>query len=141
MESISMDLKVMPTSFHGYNYLLVMRCNHSCFIISDMLKTRKASEIAESLFQKLICAHVTNIKEIYCDLHTAFKNEIVSTLFKTWVSQSSFIAFIHIIATQLKVPYKTLLYTILPNMVTFVEYGHVLLEYFAHKSLAKYQQL
>ncbi len=71
MESIRMALKVMPTSFHGYNYLLVMRCNHSRFIIT------------ESLFQKLICAHGTNIKEIYCDLDTTFKNEIVSTLFKT----------------------------------------------------------
>ncbi len=29
MESISMDLNVMPTSFHGYNYLLVMHCNTS----------------------------------------------------------------------------------------------------------------
>ncbi len=62
MESISIDIKVMPTSFRGYNYLLVMRCNHSRFIITDMLKTRKASEIAESIFQKLICAHGTNIK-------------------------------------------------------------------------------
>ncbi len=47
----------------------------------------KASEVAESLFQKLICAHGTNIKEIYCDLDTAFKNEIVSTLFNSlWIS-------------------------------------------------------
>ncbi len=83
MESISMDLKVMPTSFRSYNNLVVMRCNHSRFIITDRLKTRKASEVAESLFPKLICAHWTNIKEIFCDLHTAFKNEIVSTLFKT----------------------------------------------------------
>ncbi len=79
MESISMDLKVMPTSFCGYNYLLVMRCNHSCFIITETLKTRKASEVAESLFQKLW----TNNKEIYCNLDNAFKNEMVSTLFKT----------------------------------------------------------
>ncbi len=43
MESISMDLKVMPTSFRDYNYLLVMRCNHSRFIITDTLKSRKAS--------------------------------------------------------------------------------------------------
>ncbi len=41
MESISMDLKVMPTSFRGYNYLLVMTCIHSRFIISDTLKTTK----------------------------------------------------------------------------------------------------
>ncbi len=40
-------------------------------------------QVAESLFQKLVCAHGTNIKEIYCDLDTAFKNEIVATLFKT----------------------------------------------------------
>ncbi len=80
MEFISIYLKVMRTSFHGYNYLLVMRCNHSRFIITDTLKIGKASEVAESLFHKLICAHGTNIKEIYCDLNTAFKNEILSTL-------------------------------------------------------------
>ncbi len=83
MESISMDLKVVPTSFRGYNYLLVMRYNHSRFIITYTLKTRKASEVVESLFKNLICAHGTNIKGIYCDLDTAFKNEIVSTLFKS----------------------------------------------------------
>ncbi len=63
--------------------LVSYECNHSCFIITDTLKSKKASEVAESLFQKLICAHGTNIKEIYCDLATAFKNEIVSTLFNT----------------------------------------------------------
>ncbi len=83
MQSISMDLKVMPTSFRGYNYLWVMSCNHSRYIITDTLKTRKASEVAKSIFQKLIYTHGTNIKEIYCDLDTAFKNEIVSTLFKS----------------------------------------------------------
>ncbi len=50
---------------------------------NDMLKTRTASGVAESLFQKLIYTYGTNIKEIYCDLDSAFKNEIVSTLFKT----------------------------------------------------------
>ncbi len=69
-------------SFRQYNYLLVMRCNHSRFIITDTHK-KKSSEVAESLFQKLIRVHGTNIKEIYCDLDTAFKNEIVSTFFKT----------------------------------------------------------
>ncbi len=78
-----MDLKVMPTSFCGYNYLLVMRCNHSHFIITNTLKTKNPSEVAESIIPKLICAHGTNIKEIYCDLDTAFKNEIVSTLLNT----------------------------------------------------------
>ncbi len=80
MESISLDIKVMPTSFLGYNFLLVMHCKYSHFIITDCLKTRKATEVAESIFQKLICAHGTNIKEIYYDLDTSFKNEIVSTL-------------------------------------------------------------
>ncbi len=37
MESICMDLKVMPTSFRGYNYLLVIRFKHSHFIITDTL--------------------------------------------------------------------------------------------------------
>ncbi len=60
-----------------------MRCNQSHFIITDTLKSRKASVVAKSLFQKFICNHGTNIKEIYNDLDTAFKYEIVSTLFKT----------------------------------------------------------
>ncbi len=90
MESISMDLKVMPTIFRGYNYPLVMHCNHLHFIIMDTLKTRKSSKVAESLFQKLICAHGTNIKEIYCDLDTAFKNEIVYTLFNSLGIQVNF---------------------------------------------------
>ncbi len=50
---------------------------------TDTLKSRKSSEVAESLFQKLICGHVTNIKEIYCNLDTAFKNENDSTLFNS----------------------------------------------------------
>ncbi len=60
-----------------------MHCNHSRYIITDTLKIRKASEVAESIFQKLICTHGTNIKEIHSDLDTAFKNQIVSTMFKS----------------------------------------------------------
>ncbi len=63
-----MDLKVMPTSFRGYNYLMIMHCNNSHYIITNVLKTRKATEVAELIFQKLICTHGTNVKEIYCDL-------------------------------------------------------------------------
>ncbi len=48
-----MVLKVMPTSFCGYNYLLVICCNHSRFNIIDTLKTRKASEVAELIFSKI----------------------------------------------------------------------------------------
>ena len=80
MQSISMDLKVMPTSLNGYNYLLVVHCNHSCFLMTDALKSRKATEVVESLFQSVICQHGTNVKEIYCDLDTAFKNEIMNVL-------------------------------------------------------------
>ncbi len=80
--------------FCGYNYLLVIRCSHLHFIITDTAKTRKASEVAELLFQKLICANGTNIREIYRDFDTAFKNEIVCSIL--WVSQSSFVEFNHI---------------------------------------------
>ncbi len=96
----------MPTSFRGYNYLLVMRCNHSRFIITDTLKSSKASEVAESLFQKIICAHGTNIKEIYCDLDTAFKNKIVSTLLNSLGITVKFCSVSHITATQLNVPFR-----------------------------------
>ncbi len=73
-----------------------MHCNHSRFIITDTLKTSKASEVAESIFQKLICAHGTNIKDIYCDLDAAFKNGIVSTLFNTLDITVNFAVFSHI---------------------------------------------
>ncbi len=48
-----MDLKVMPTSNRGYNYLLVMRCNNSRFIVTEALKTRQAKEVVEAIFQIL----------------------------------------------------------------------------------------
>ncbi len=38
----------------------------------------------ESISQNLICTHGTNIKEIYCDLDTAFKNDIMNTLVKAF---------------------------------------------------------
>ncbi len=79
-----MDLKVMPTSFRGYNYLMVIRCTNSLYIITDALKTRKATEVAESIFQKLICTHGTNIKEIYYDLDTAFKIKVIRILLSSF---------------------------------------------------------
>ncbi len=45
MESISLDIKVVSTSFGGYNYLLVMACNHSCFIITDCQKSHRSCRI------------------------------------------------------------------------------------------------
>ncbi len=84
MESISLDLKVMSTSFRRYNYLMVRCCNNSCYIIEDALKTWKATEVAESIFHKLICTQGTNITEIYCDLDTAFKNEIIRILLSSF---------------------------------------------------------
>ncbi len=78
-DSISMYLKVMPSSNAGYNYLLVMRCNNSRFM-TECLRTRQAKEVVEAIFQNLICAHGTNISKIYCDLDTCFKNEIMDIM-------------------------------------------------------------
>jgi hypothetical protein len=83
MRSISMDIKVLPLSERGYRYLLVLRCNHTRYIMVDCLKTRTAREVAESLFQTLICTHGTNVEEIYTDLDTAFNNELMDIIFKT----------------------------------------------------------
>ncbi len=80
MELVSMDLKILRTSFRGYNYLFIIRCNYSWFLITDVLKSRKYSEVMESFFKTLICAQGTNRKEIDCDLNTAFKNDIMTTL-------------------------------------------------------------
>ncbi len=80
MESVSVELKVMPTIFRGYSYLFAIHWNHSRFLITDALKSRNVSEVMKTIFQNLICAHSTNIKEIYCDLDTAFKNEVMNTL-------------------------------------------------------------
>ncbi len=51
MQSISLDLKVMPTSYRGYNYLMVMSCNNSRYIITDILKTRKAKKLQNLYFK------------------------------------------------------------------------------------------
>ncbi len=71
MESISMDLKVMPTSFCGYYYLLVMCCNHSRFVITDTLKTMQES-MRSGRVSKLICASGT--KRFIVDTIVTFIN-------------------------------------------------------------------
>ncbi len=49
--------------------------------LSQTLSRReKPLRSPSQFFNKIICAHSTNIKEIYCDLDTANHNEIVSTL-------------------------------------------------------------
>ncbi len=79
-----MYLKVMPSNNNrGYNYLLVMRCNNSRFIVTECLRTRQAKEVVEEIFQNLICTHGTNISKIYCDLATCFKNEIMDLMTHT----------------------------------------------------------
>ena len=60
MTEISMDIKVMPQSSRGFHYLLVTRCNHSRYIITDALKDRKATTVVESLFQMIFYVHESN---------------------------------------------------------------------------------
>ncbi len=83
MESISMDLNVMPTSFHGYNYLLVMRCNHShlldrCTFSLNMTNscTSYLQAMGMSLSGHFTC-HVSN--KVFWDCQMANLSETLTT--------------------------------------------------------------
>ncbi len=121
MDSISMDPKVLPTSNRGYNYLLVMRCNNSRFIVTEALKSRQAKEVVEAIFQNLVCANGTNISKIYCDLDSCFKNEIMEIMTCTLGIKVQFCSVEAIRQIQLNFlfrMYRGFYCIILPNMAT-----------------------
>ena len=83
MTNISMDIKYMPNSENGYNYILVMLCEISNFIITAPLYTATSPEICKALQDNLISVFGTPVKLI-CDQDPAFMSHLTQTLLQSY---------------------------------------------------------
>lgn len=83
MESLSMDIKVMPESLRHYHYLLVLKCNSSNYVITEPMKDRKSQTVVEAIYQRVITTFGPIVKNIYCDLDSAFKSSLMQAFAQT----------------------------------------------------------
>ena len=79
MTSISMDIKHMPGSSSGYNFILVMLCEISNFMVTAPIVTATSPEICKILQDHLICVFGTPVKLI-CDQDPAFMSHLTQTM-------------------------------------------------------------
>ena len=83
MTNISMDIKYMPNSKNGYNYILVMLCEISNFIVTAPLFTATSPEICKALQDNLISVFGTPVKLI-CDQDPAFMSHLTQTMLQSY---------------------------------------------------------
>ena len=72
---ISMDIKHMPTSKDEFNYILVILCEVSNFIVAVPMKTATAPEICNAIMDIFIGCFGTPIR-IVCDQDPAFMSHL-----------------------------------------------------------------
>ena len=83
MTNISMDIKHMPNSENGFNYILVMLCEISNFMVTTPLYTATSPEICKALQDNLICVFGTPMKLI-CDQDPAFMSHLTQTMLQSY---------------------------------------------------------
>ena len=79
MTCISMDIKHMPGSSTGHNYILVMLCEISNFMVTAPMVTATSPEICQVMQDHLICVFGTPVKLI-CDQDPAFMSHLTETM-------------------------------------------------------------
>ena len=79
MTCISMDIKHMPGSSTGHNYILVMLCEISNFMVTAPMVTATSPEICQVMQDHLICVFGTPVKLI-CDQDPAFMSHFTQTM-------------------------------------------------------------
>ena len=79
MTCISMDIKHMPGSSTGHNYILVMLCEISNFMVTAPMVTATSPEICQVMQDHLICVFGTPVKLI-CDQDPAFMSHLTQTM-------------------------------------------------------------
>ena len=54
MQDLSIDIKHMPITFGGYQYLLVMTCDQTNFMVVTPLRSRDAQSVEKALIYRVI---------------------------------------------------------------------------------------
>ena len=79
MQDLSINMKHMPTTFGGYQYLLVITCDQTNFTIITSLRSRDAQMVAESLIYRVIYLFGPP-QQLICDKAAGFTSEIVQAV-------------------------------------------------------------
>ena len=79
MTCVSMDIKHMPGSSTDHNYILVMLCEISNFMVTAPMVTATSPEICQVMQDHLICVFGTPVKLI-CDQDPAFMSHLTQTM-------------------------------------------------------------
>ena len=73
----------MPNSENGFNYILVMLCEISNFMVTTPFYTATPPEICKALQDNLICIFGTPTKLI-CDQDPAFMSHLTQTMLQSY---------------------------------------------------------
>ena len=79
MPDLSIDIKHMPITFGGYQYLLVITCDQTNFTIVTPLRRRDAQSVAEALIYRVIYFFGPP-RQIICDEAAEFTSHIVQAI-------------------------------------------------------------
>ena len=100
----------MPNSENGYNYILVMLCEISNFMVTDPLFTVTSPEICKALQDNLISVFGTPVKLI-CDPDPAFTSHLTQTMLQSYGTK---------LITVSPTNHKSLLALFLKSVINFV---------------------
>ncbi len=84
-----------------------------------------------------ICAYGINIKEIYCDLDTAFKSKIVSTLLNTLGITVKFFSVLSHQSNPAEHAIQSVSSILINYIAKYDKYSHILFVHFSNKSFAE----
>ena len=79
MQDLSIDIKHMPITFGGYQYLLVITCDQTNFTIIAPLRSRDAQSVAEALIYRVIYLF-GQTRHIICNEATEFTSHIAQAI-------------------------------------------------------------
>ena len=86
LANVSMDIKYMPKSTKGYNYMLIILCEITNFLVTIPLKQATAPEVCKALVEEFIAYFSTPVR-IVCDQDPAFMSSLCKYCFQQYKIQ------------------------------------------------------
>ena len=79
IQDLSIDIKHMPITFGGYQYLLVITCDQTNLTVVTPLRSKDAQSVAEALIYRVIYLYGPP-RQIICDEAAEFTSHIVQAI-------------------------------------------------------------
>ena len=90
-ETVYCDLKVMPESYQGHRYILVLVCGITRYVILHPLVSKDAVNVAETILQKCVFTHGP-FKRFISDEGKEFKNSVITRIFSALKISQKFVS-------------------------------------------------